>query len=238
MRVCVIDWDSNYGLEYARGLVETSANEGALLSEGAQVASMWRSREQRPTMAGGDHCLHIIKNTFNLSDVFRADGNLCVSSRLVAWLTPRVTARYLPVTIERAFCCPVFPFTENGVQGLYGREMRQLMYYDNDDTQADWEDDGVWFERLALSHPSPVPREKYFELVVHRWPDDHPEAVVVPRAWHRESHQHPPCRVVLSEIEEFGIAWERGGHFMRPDVCEILAPYIPRPFMLIRELDL
>jgi hypothetical protein len=163
--------------------------------------------------------LRVIKNIYNLTPVFVHMPALVVNAPVRDILAACCTVEFAEVIIERAFWFPYGPgdhaYEQAGID-LQGR---------SEDVMA----------RFAEAFPHPAPAERFYRVIVHgterirsRYIDVYPLRV----AWDSPAEGSVGSRelgVSREMIEEHGLVFG-GGYLCRPDVFDMLNPYLHRPY--------
>ena len=161
----------------------------------------------------------VTKNVYNLTPIFLMGVSLVVNRTVRDLLAPICTIDFREVVIERAFWFPYAPgddsFKLAGIN-LEGREADVI-------------------ERFANVYQCPPPQERYYNVIVHisaflqgKYDDS--------RVLHVGRDSPPGFGIygrdaVVSPrmIKEHGLVFA-GDYACRPDVFEILNPYLHRPW--------
>lgn len=163
---------------------------------------------------------YVTKNVYNLTPAFVLGVRLVVNAAARSELCRLCEIEYREVKIERAFWYPYAPGTETA-------------------DRAGVEQDDIHTEDLMLEfaakYPCRAPSEVFYELIAppigkfqHRYADGLTLLVGVGAS---EGSSICPEKTYISQtmIEEFGMVYV-GGYAMRPDVFEVLNPYLHRPW--------
>lgn len=179
-----------------------------------------RDEPDPPRFGQGPHTsIAVVKNVYNLTPIFVLNGGLVVNTAVRNLLAATCKVEFREVAIEKAFWFPYGPgnmsYQMAGIN-LEGRAFRVI-------------------DRFAAAYACPAPREKFYDVIVAtgylhgpRYSDlrllrvatDLPEGFSVYR---REA------RVSQQMIHEHGLVYV-GGYACRPDVFELLNPYLHRPW--------
>ena len=166
----------------------------------------------------------VTKNVYNLTPAFVLDGGLVVNAAARAELSRLCKIEYREVKIDRAFWYPYEPGIE-------------LADFDELEEEVTFTE--LVMLRLAEKYPCRAPSEVFYELIA-------PSAHLL-RANYRDGQMlyvgagagegssiHPDETYISRRmIEEFGMVYA-GGYAMRPDVLEVLNPYLHRPWFWVQ----
>jgi len=162
----------------------------------------------------------VLKNVYNLTPVFKLNAGLVVNAAVRDLLTAHCTVEFREVRIERAFWFPYGPGDES-FETTSGINLSGEM--------------DIVLERFARAYAYTSPREVFYKVITHtgyrlgpKYQDTQTLRVAMDAPNGTSVHSRE-CEVSRQMISEHGLIFSRG-YLCRPDVFDLLNPYLHRPW--------